>query len=230
MPSSSVAPSDSVSPLVERPLAGRHSRGSHAERREATRQRVFEAAIACLHKDGYSGAGVLAVAKRAEISRGALLKQFATKAELYASLLEWLLDVLREETLSSIRPHPAGLPRVMAWIDHTWELYRQPKAFAVLEVMLGSRVDPELAEQLLRVGRSRQQIEKRLLGLEFEAMGIEDRHMAGVAFLQMFATIRGLAVERLINRQSPSLEAAFQLQRQQTESTLRGLMRRPEGS
>lgn len=208
-----------------RPAAGRHSRGTHAERREITRTRVFDAAIACLHESGYAGASTLAVAKRAGLSRGALLKQFATKADLYARLLECLLDELREETIAYVRGHPAGLPRIMAWVDFTWDLYKKPKAFAALEVMLGARADPELSEQLAKVGRSRQLIEKQLLNLEFEAMGIADRHTAGIAFLQMFATVRGLAIERLINKQSPSLEAAFQLQRRQTETQLQSLAR-----
>jgi AcrR family transcriptional regulator len=207
-----------------RPAAGRYSRGTHAERREITRGKVFEAAIACLHESGYAGASTLAVAKRAGISRGALVKQFANKADLFARLLEWLLDGLREETLGYVRGFPEGLPRVMAWLDFTWELYKQPKAFAVLEVMLGSRGDAELADQLDKVGRSRQHIEKHLLGLEFDAMGVQNHHMAGVAFLQMFAMIRGLAVERLINRRSASLDTAFQMQRQQTEALLRSLM------
>ncbi|WP_326533638.1 TetR/AcrR family transcriptional regulator [Pseudorhodoferax sp.] len=218
---------DTASPAdtPPRPAAGRFSRGTHAERREITRGKVFEAAIACLHESGYAGASTLAVAKRAGVSRGAVMKQFGTKADLYARLLEWMLDDLREETLTYVRGFPAGLPRVMAWLDFTWELYKQPKAFAVLEVMLGSRADPELAAQLDRVGRSRQQIEKQLLGLEFDAMSVGDHHLAGVAFLQMFAMVRGLAVERLINKRSPSLDAAFQMQRAQTESYLRSLVR-----
>src|SRR5690606_25447626 len=161
-----------------RPATGRYSRGSHAQRRELTRSRVFDAAIVCLHENGYAGASTLAVAKRAGLSRGALVKQFATKAELYARLLEFLLDELREETMAHVRGFPAGLPRVMAWLDFTWEIYKQPKAFAVLEIMLGARADGDLAEQLARVGRSRQSIEKELLRLEFEAMRISDLRMA----------------------------------------------------
>ena len=199
-------------------------RGPHALRRELTRARVFESAIACLHGKGYSGASTLAVAQHAGISRGALIKQFPTKASLYASLVEALLDEIREETLAEIRRFPPGLPRAMARVDHIWALYKQPKAFAVLEVMLGARGDAELSERLAQVGRSRQQIEKQLLGDDFEAMGIKDRRTAGLAILQIVATVRGLAMERLINKQSASLDAAFSLQRAQTEALLRSLM------
>src|SRR3546814_1469884 len=52
-----------------------------------------------------------------------------------------------------------------------WELYKKPKALAMVEVMLGARGDPELSERLSRVGRTRQLIERQLLGEEFKEMG-----------------------------------------------------------
>lgn len=214
-------------PAAGREASGRGSRGSHAVRREITRAKVFTAAIAALHERGYAAASTLAVAKRAGISRGALVKQFPTKAGLYASLVESLLDELREETLAYVRGFPPGLPRALARMDHAWALYKQPRTFALLEVMLGARGDPELSDQLAKVGRSRQLIEKQLLGDDFEAMGIKDRRTAGLAVLQMLATVRGLALERLLNRDSTSLEAAFNLQRKQTEALLRSLMDAP---
>jgi AcrR family transcriptional regulator len=199
-------------------------------RREATRARVFAAAIACLHAQGYAGASTSAVAARARISRGALLKQFPSKAGLYAELVEQLLDEMREETLAYIRRYPPGLPRAMARVDHVWALYKEPRAFAVVEVMLGARSDPELSERLAKVGRSRNRIEKRLLGEEFEAMGIVDRRAAGLAAVQMLAAIRGLALERLLSPQSGrGLDAVFALQRRQTEAIFRALMPPADG-
>lgn len=216
-PSSEAAQSDESRP-----------RGSHAVRREITRTKVFEAAIACLHERGYGGTSTLSVAERAGLSRGALIKQFPTKATLYASLVESLLDELREETLAHLRRFPPGLDRALARIDFLWNMYKQPKTFAVVEVMLGARGDAELSDSLAKVGRSRQMIEKQLLWAEFEAMGIQDRRRAGLAMLQTLATVRGLAIERLLNRHSPSLDAAFALQRSQTEALLISLMPTPE--
>src|SRR3546814_2080073 len=59
---------------------------SHSVRRENTRSRVLAAAVECLHETGYAGASTLAVAKRAGVSRGALMKQFQSKATLFADL------------------------------------------------------------------------------------------------------------------------------------------------
>ncbi|AEG51425.1 regulatory protein TetR [Sphingobium chlorophenolicum L-1] len=204
---------------------GPGTRGPHTVRREITRQRVFEAAIDCLHETGYAGASTLAVARRAGVSRGALMKQFPTKATLFADLVEHFLDQMREETLNHIRKFPAGLPRIMARVDYAWELYKKPKALAIVEVMLGARGDPELSERLAQVGRTRQIIEQHLLGEEFRQMGLTDRRAAGYAIMQMAAAVRGLALERLLNRDSQSVDAAFALQKQQTEEFFRALIK-----
>src|SRR3546814_8676289 len=59
---------------------------------------LLAAAVECLHETGYAGASTLAVAKRAGVSRGALMKQFQSKATLFADLVEHLLDEMRAET------------------------------------------------------------------------------------------------------------------------------------
>ncbi len=203
---------------------GPGSRGTHAARRETTRARAFSAATELLHEMGYAGSSILAVAKRAGISRGALAKQFPIKADLYAALVEHLLDEMRETALAHVRTFPRGLSRAMARVDAIWELYKHAQAFAVIEVMLGARSDPELSERLARVGRSRYLIERELLATDFDDMGISDRRTAGLASIQMLATVRGLAIERILNRNGATLEAAFLLQRKQIEATLRALM------
>ena len=200
------------------------TRGTHAERGRSTRARAFAAAIECLHERGYAGASIVAVTKRAGLSRGALNKQFLTKADLYAALMEQLLDEMREDTLAYVRTFPPGLPRAMARIDSLWNLYKEPRAFAFLEIMLGSRADAELCERLERVGESRNLIEKQLLSLDFDDMGIVDRRAAGLAGIQMLATVRGLALERLLNKNDDLLDAAFARQRRQLEDSYRALM------
>src|SRR3546814_16533782 len=117
------------------PKSGRGARGPHSGRRENTRSRVLAAAVECLHETGYAGASTLAVAQRAGVSRGALMKQFQSKATLFADLVEHLLDEMREETVSYVRKFPYGLPSIMARVDHVWELYTKPNEIAMVEIM-----------------------------------------------------------------------------------------------
>src|SRR3546814_6706311 len=75
-----------------------------------------------------------------------------------------------------------------------------------------------------RVGRTRQLIERQLLGEEFKEMGLTDRRAAGLAIIQMTAAVRGLALERLLNRDSPSIDDVFALQKRQTEEFFRAIL------
>src|SRR3546814_13264757 len=55
-------------------------------------------------------------------------------------------------------------------------------------------------------------------------MGLTDRRAAGLAIILMTAAVRGLALERLLNRDSPSIDDAFALQKRQTEEFFRALL------
>src|SRR3546814_19829897 len=98
---------------------------------------------------------------------------------------------MREETVSYVRKFPYGLPRIMARVDHVWELYKKPKALAMVEVMLGARGDPELSERLSRVGRTRQLLERQWLGAEVRAMGLTERAAPGIALTRITSDARG---------------------------------------
>src|ERR1700761_36235 len=66
--------------------------GSWQQRKSAqTRIAVLEAAIDCLAEFGYSRTTTQLIAKRAEISRGAMLHHYATKQELVASLIDYVI-------------------------------------------------------------------------------------------------------------------------------------------
>ncbi len=74
-----------------RPLSGR---------REATRRKLFEAAVTLISEQGYGATTVDEIAERAGVAKGTVYYNFGGKDELYAALLEWgvtrLADTLRE--------------------------------------------------------------------------------------------------------------------------------------
>lgn len=210
---------DSPPPSSERS----HRRGPNAERREVTRSRAFDAAVEDLYEYGYAGSSVASVARRAGCSRGALLKQFPTKAALYAELAEKVLDSMRAENLTYVRSFPRGVDRALARFDHTWELYKGQSAPAVLEVLLGTRADPELSERLKPIVRARYLIERQLFELDIEDMRILDSQAAYIVTFQVLATIRGLAIERILGADDDVLEAAYLSQREQAEGAFERL-------
>ncbi|PSK97178.1 TetR family transcriptional regulator [Murinocardiopsis flavida] len=58
-------------------------------RREATRQRLFEAAVTLVSEQGFGATTVEQIADRAGVAKGTVYYNFAGKTELYTALLEW---------------------------------------------------------------------------------------------------------------------------------------------
>jgi AcrR family transcriptional regulator len=124
------------------------ARRTQAERSDGTRVRLLEAAIECLHESGYAATTTSLVAQRAGVSRGAMLHQFPTKVDLMLFVVRAVYDreveeyVARLGHIRDLREKLLALPKV------AWEVLSRPSGVAVLEVLQGSRSDPELAERL----------------------------------------------------------------------------------
>ncbi len=75
-------------------------------RREATRQKLFEAAVTLISEQGYGSTTVDEIAERAGVAKGTVYYNFGGKNELYAALMEWGITRLAETLRSSV-PDPA---------------------------------------------------------------------------------------------------------------------------
>ncbi|WP_049574445.1 TetR/AcrR family transcriptional regulator [Nocardiopsis sp. SBT366] len=84
-------PMNVSTPAADRPRNGR---------REATRRKLFEAAVTLISEQGYGSTTVDEIAERAGVAKGTVYYNFAGKNELYAALMEWgvtrLADTLRD--------------------------------------------------------------------------------------------------------------------------------------
>ena len=71
-----------------------------SSRREATRRRLFEAAVTLISEQGYGATTVDEIAERAGVAKGTVYYNFGGKSELYTALMEWgitrLADTLKE--------------------------------------------------------------------------------------------------------------------------------------
>ncbi|MGH3477817.1 MAG: TetR/AcrR family transcriptional regulator, partial [Nocardioidaceae bacterium] len=116
------------------------TRTPQAERTRAMRQRLMEATVACLVERGWSGTSTAMVAKRAEVSRGAMLHHFPTKADLVIGAVEHLARLRREDLLAAAESMPGTgrSRRALALLaDHmTGEVFQ-----AALELWVAARTD-----------------------------------------------------------------------------------------
>ena len=127
---------------------------SQAERSERTRAQLFDATIECLLELGYAGTSVNEICKRAGLSRGAQQHHFATKAELMAHALEYLVTKLSAELIDAIHELADAPDRVARGIDLLWQAFSGTLSTAALELWLAARTDPELRDTLLPVDRA----------------------------------------------------------------------------
>lgn len=199
-------------------MAGRtnegKSRRTQEERSAMTRQALLDATIRALHKFGYGATTAAVVADLANVSRGAMLHQFRTKAEMMTFVLEQtssqhLLEIERQ--LNKIDGVDA---RLMALPEIIWNVLSKPSGVAALEILQGSRSDIALATKLRPIQEKIEQMAARDLR----------RDMGGlptIALMQLLPwAIRGLSISTVVARDDSGAKQAIQLLRSLIEAGL----------
>lgn len=149
-----------MAPVVEvqgqpaKPRRPHGPRRTQAQRRARTRRRLLDAALECLVELGYGGTTTTAVAERAEVSRGAQLHHFPTRADLVAAAIEHLFDRMRDEYRAALVPGRRADPAVA--VDLVWSMFEKPDFAAVLELYTAARTDAELRARLVPVADEHQ--------------------------------------------------------------------------
>ncbi|ASU85378.1 TetR/AcrR family transcriptional regulator [Nocardiopsis gilva YIM 90087] len=85
-----------------------------SSRREATRQRLFEAAITLISEQGFGATSVDQIAERAGVAKGTVYYNFSGKAELYTALMEWGVQRLSDHlSAAAVGPPREALASVL---------------------------------------------------------------------------------------------------------------------
>jgi hypothetical protein len=110
-----------------------------------------------------------------------------------------------------LREYKRGVERFKAITDVYWETMQEPASMALIEIMIGSRSDPELAEQFPDIMAD---IEEKLRsGIREVATDIGVTDMKKVeAMAQLHgAAMRGLTIDRLFAKNQSAIGEAFNL-------------------
>ncbi|MEU5372823.1 TetR/AcrR family transcriptional regulator [Streptomyces sp. NPDC005951] len=150
-------------------------RAAHApkqDRSRATRQRLLEAAVACLAEHGWAGSTVAVVAERAGVSRGAAQHHFPTREDLFTGAVEFVA----EERSAALRALPVqGRAEVVAALV---DLYTGPLFRAALQLWVAAsneaQLRPRVTELEARVGRETHRIAVELLGADESRPGTRE--------------------------------------------------------
>lgn len=126
-------------------------RRTQAERREATRTKLLDAAVQCLIERGYAETTTSEVQLRAEVSRGTLLHHFPTKVELLVGAVQHLAGRRATQVNRELAALPPSADRLDAAIDLAWAQLSSPLFWAALELWTAARTDEELRGALVPV-------------------------------------------------------------------------------
>lgn len=168
---------------------------TQAERSERTRQLLLAATMDCLVDLGYAGTSVHEICKRAGVSRGAQQHHFATKAELMAHALEYLVNRLHEQTADALRGLTDDTDRLSAGIDLLWRSFSGTLSTAAMELWVAARTDPELRATLQPVDRALGRATYELFRLAWPDLPAEK---VDTLYWLTVNLVRGLALDVMI--------------------------------
>lgn len=118
---------------------------------ELTRTSILDAAVDCFYELGYSNTTTENIARKAGVSRGALLHHFPTRFDLIKAAVEHLGNLrlamfAREETQIQ---KGAAHSRVEEGIDVYWKQLNTPAFIVFNELKVAARTDKELERILV---------------------------------------------------------------------------------
>ena len=118
--------------------------GEFAKSRQ-TRTRIMEAAVELLASSGYSSMSTTEVARRAGLTRAAMLYHFPSRMSLIEAVVHYVTRKRVEmygDAMANIVPDAKYFDRA---IDFAWEQLRTQEFLAFSELSTAARTDPELS-------------------------------------------------------------------------------------
>lgn len=189
-------------------------RRTQASRSAATRERLLDATTTSLYERGYAATSTTIVADMAGVSRGAMLHQFASKADLMTFVVQSIYEEELPLYAEMLRQIDDRRERLLSMPEIIWKVLSRPRGIAVLEIMQGARSDLELAAKLRPIQIA---IERDSFG------GLENvATRAGVTISTALKrlivwSVRGLSVAGLLTEDSSEMIESVRLLRRMIE-------------
>jgi len=169
------------------------------------------AAIEVLFSAGHAATTTVAVAKRARVSRGALLHQFPTRTSLFTAVAHHIVAEQSRYRREQIVELNAGKKRFYSAIEINWEVQKKPAALAMLEIMLASRNDRALRESLASLIQNGDRLRREAAKLAASDLGVDDIDTVDDMLQLHVAALRGLAIHLTVGRDPEAVERVRKL-------------------
>lgn len=160
------------------------------------RKRLIDAAVECLIEVGVAGTTTLAVQRKADVSRGALLHHFPNHASLLAASVAELVERNERAVLHSRAELRASSDMLEAAIRALAFAARQPSYLAELELWAVARTDDVLRHVLIAAERAAKRDLERVYEALFGELASSEAYDDVVSLT--LHLVRGLAVSENI--------------------------------
>lgn len=175
------------------------------------RTRLLEAGIECLARYGYAGTTTTLIQHAAGVSRGALLHHFPTRADLMLAIAHHAHKLGEQRVEERLQAYPAGRERFLALIGTVWETMDEPREVALVEIMVGARGDPLLAERITSFVDDMHRIRTDQVWAMVADLGVTNRARLDAAVKLHLAAMHGLSIEYLVTRDRRAMQPALDL-------------------
>lgn len=169
---------------------------SQEERREETKGAVLDATVECLAELGYSRTTTTRIARRAGVSRGALLHHYSSKIQLLTSAVEHIFQRRTEEFRAAFAALPAEVDRRASAVDILWAMFSSSTFYAWLELVVAARSDRKLLREVSRITTQFAENVRATYRELFPEAAAPDEHRDLVPSFT-FAFLQGLALDRI---------------------------------
>ena len=125
-------------------------RRTQEERSTETKKRLLAATIDCLNELGFNKTGTVEIARRAGVSRGALVHHFPSKHDLIVATAEYHWNRIAEEVRNLAMTMHGGQLSLDAFIDGIWnKVFLIRGSSATIEMIIAARTDSKLRRELV---------------------------------------------------------------------------------
>lgn len=205
----------------KRPLAAAKAgpRRTQAERSEATRRRILDAAVDLLGARGYAGLRTSDVAEAAGVSKGAQTHHFPSKDDLVVAVVGHVFERAGELARKRARRAATVDEAVRALIADGQEFFFSELFLVALDLAIQGRLRAQPSEPLAQLaGATRLPVEAQWRTALVES-GVPEALADDLLWLTL-SIVRGLAVRRLWQHDPPRFNRLFRTWREMVTAYL----------
>ena len=121
------------------------------EGKEATRQRILDAATEVFSEKGYHGSAVDDIVKASKTSKGSFYFHFPSKQEIFFALVDRLIVALARSTEEAIQRESGALAKVSAALDTVFRTFSRHRSLAKILLVSGVGLGKAFDERLFAI-------------------------------------------------------------------------------